>query len=82
MFTYVHLHTPTSPFSPSLISLVVSVDVKQIVYLLTPNADLPESKSPALFPLVRVVSSLGNSYWLVLIFRSGKSLVLLTMQRA
>ena len=29
-----HLHTPFSPFSPSLISLVVSVDVKHRVYLL------------------------------------------------
>ena len=29
-----HLHTPFPPFSPSLISLVVSVDVKHHVYLL------------------------------------------------
>ena len=28
-----HLHTPFSPFSPSLISLIVSVDVKHYVYL-------------------------------------------------
>ena len=30
-----HLHTPFPPFSPSLISLMVSVDVKHRVYLLT-----------------------------------------------
>ena len=30
-----HLHTPFLPFFPSLISLVVSVDVKHHVYLLT-----------------------------------------------
>ena len=30
-----HLHTPFPPFSPSLISLMVSVDVKHHVYLLT-----------------------------------------------
>ena len=30
-----HLHTPFSPFSPSLISLMVSVGVKRHVYLLT-----------------------------------------------
>ena len=30
-----HLHTPLPPFSPSLISLTVSVDVKHQVYLLT-----------------------------------------------
>ena len=29
------LHTPFPPFSPSLISLMVSVDVKHYVYLLT-----------------------------------------------
>ena len=29
-----HLHTPFPPFSPSLISLMVSVDVKHHVYLL------------------------------------------------
>ena len=29
-----HLHTPFPPFSPSLISLMVSVDVKHQVYLL------------------------------------------------
>ena len=29
------LHTPFPPFSPSLISLMVSVDVKHHVYLLT-----------------------------------------------
>ena len=29
-----HLHTPSPPFSPSLISLMVSVDVKHHVYLL------------------------------------------------
>ena len=34
MFTYLHPHTPFPPFSPSLISLVVSVDVKRHVYLL------------------------------------------------
>ena len=28
-----HLHTPFPPFSPSLISLMVSVDVKHHVYL-------------------------------------------------
>ena len=32
-----HLHTPFPPFSPSLISLVVSVDVKHHVYLLINN---------------------------------------------
>ena len=31
MFTYLHLHTP---FCPSLINLMVSVDVKHHVYLL------------------------------------------------
>ena len=30
-----HLHTPLPPFCPSLISLMVSVDVKHHVYLLT-----------------------------------------------
>ena len=30
-----HLHTPFPPFSPSLISLMVSVDVKHHVYLVT-----------------------------------------------
>ena len=30
-----HLHTPVPRFSPSLISLMVSVDVKHHVYLLT-----------------------------------------------
>ena len=30
-----HLHTPFPPFSPSLINLMVSVDVKHHVYLLT-----------------------------------------------
>ena len=29
-----HLHTPSPPFSPSLINLMVSVDVKHHVYLL------------------------------------------------
>ena len=29
------IHTPFPPFSPSLISLMVSVDVKHHVYLLT-----------------------------------------------
>ena len=29
-----HLHTPFPPFSPSLIGLMVSVDVKNHVYLL------------------------------------------------
>ena len=38
MFTYLHLHTPFLPFFPSLISLVVSVDVKHHVYLLQDNA--------------------------------------------
>ena len=33
MFTYLHLHTP---LSPSLISLIVSVDVKHHIDLLTP----------------------------------------------
>ena len=41
MFTYFfpHLHTPFPPFSPSLISLMVSVDVKHHVYfrLTTPS---------------------------------------------
>ena len=31
-----HLHTPYPPFSPSLISLMVSVDVKHHIYLLAP----------------------------------------------
>ena len=31
---YPHLHTPLPPFSPSLISLMVDVDVKHHVYLL------------------------------------------------
>ena len=31
--THTHLHTPFPPFSPSLISLMVSVDVKHPVYL-------------------------------------------------
>ena len=34
-----HLHTPFYSFSPSLISLMVSVDVKHHVYLLTAIAD-------------------------------------------
>ena len=34
MSLYPHLHTPFPPFSPSLISLMVSVDVKHHVYLL------------------------------------------------
>ena len=34
MFTYLHLY-PIPPFFPSLISLMVSVDVKRHVYLLT-----------------------------------------------
>ena len=34
-----HLHTPFSPFSPSLISRTVSVDVKHHVYLLMEGAD-------------------------------------------
>ena len=34
MISFFHLHTP-SPFSPSLISPMVSVDVKHHVYLLT-----------------------------------------------
>ena len=38
MFTYLHLHTPFLSFSPSLISLVVSVDVKHHVYLLQNKA--------------------------------------------
>ena len=36
MFTYLHLY-PIPPFFPSLISLIVSVDVKHHVYLLTPS---------------------------------------------
>ena len=40
-----------------------------------------ESVSPAFIPRARVVSSLRNSYSLLFIFRSGKSLVLPTMQR-
>ena len=32
-----HLHTPSPRFSPSLISLMVSVDVKHHVYLLSPR---------------------------------------------
>ena len=35
MFTYLHFHTTFPPFSPSLISLMVSVDFKHHVYLLT-----------------------------------------------
>ena len=31
-FFFSHLHTPLAPFSPSLISLTVSVDVKYHVY--------------------------------------------------
>ena len=30
-----HLHTPPHAFSPSIISLIVSVDVKRHIYLLT-----------------------------------------------
>ena len=32
--SFPHIHTPFSPFSPSLISLMVSVDVKHHVYSL------------------------------------------------
>ena len=35
-----HLHTPFPSFSPSLISLMVSVDVKHHVYLSTNNSHL------------------------------------------
>ena len=41
-----------------------------------------ESTSPALLPRARVNTWLKNSYKLVFIFRSGKTLVLPTMQRA
>ena len=34
MYLSPHLHTPLPPFSPSLISLTVSVDVKHSVYIL------------------------------------------------
>ena len=47
-----------------------------------PSAFVTESVSPALNPHARVVSCLRNSYSLLFIFRSGKSLVLPTMQRA
>ena len=40
-----HLHAPFPPFSPSLISLMVSVDVKHHVYLLCWAGSVP-------FPLV------------------------------
>ena len=36
-----HLHAPFPPFSPSLISLMVSVDVKHHVYLLTLLSSVP-----------------------------------------
>ena len=38
-----HLHTSSSPFSPSLISLMVSVDVKHHVYLLTYHQSINQS---------------------------------------
>ena len=40
---------------------------------IAPKPDLLESPSPALLLHARVVNSLRNSYWVVLIFRSGKS---------
>ena len=39
-----HLHAPFPPFSPSLISLMVSVDVKHHVYLLTYLQEEEEEK--------------------------------------
>ena len=44
-----HLLTPFSPFSPSLISLMVFVDVKHHVYLLTFTADV--ASHPVLYGL-------------------------------
>ena len=37
-----HLHTPFPPFSPSLISLLVSVDVKHHIYLLISTVRVQE----------------------------------------
>ena len=48
MFTYLHLHTPFAHFSPSLISLMVSVDVKHHVYL-------PILKASCLLTHLRVI---------------------------
>ena len=48
------LHTPFSPFSPSLISLAVSVDVKHHVYLLTYLLVPGEEMQAILFRLCRV----------------------------
>ena len=41
-----HLHTPPPPFSPSLISLMVSVDVKHHVYLPNPQPHLLRPTPP------------------------------------
>ena len=50
-----HLHTPFPPFSPSLISLVVSVDVKHHVYLLT---DLLTKDNASVINYLLVLSTL------------------------
>ena len=50
---------------------------------IAPIPDLLKSPlSPALLPNARITTSPRNSYWLVFMFRAGKSFVLLTMQRA
>ena len=48
-----HLHTPFPSFSPSLISLMVSVDVKHHVYLLTLPVKFPGSKTLTCSPANR-----------------------------
>ena len=47
-----HLHTPFHPFCPSLISLVVSVDVKHHVYLL-PRVRILCKSSSVMSPRIR-----------------------------
>ena len=51
MFSYLPLRYPIPLFSPSLISLMVSVDVKHHVYLLTTSIP-PSPLSPSLINLM------------------------------
>ena len=68
-----YLHTPSPPLSPSLISLMVSVDVKHHVYLLTyllppslspPTSIPPPPPSPSLISLMVSVDVKHHVYLL------------------
>ena len=62
-----HLHTPLPPFSPTLISLAVSVDDKHHVYLLTCNILQASNRSVHLNRLVGITARRCRSAVLVTI---------------